>query len=398
MTLRVLVCDDDPELGAGWVASITEVVPAEYQVLPLPGQGEIRKAAQELLHRRSAAREGSLRAKDECLFDDIDILLVDYDLLHVDEDNAQHTGEGLGRLARMFSNCGVVVVLNQFPGLHFDLSLRGHLGSHADVNIDGDLLACPGLWRDPPWEGFRPWVWQTLANAVATQRRRENIVREMFDQPIADVFGIQTEDAARLSDSAFGFVAPGAEDYRSFGAVTFQNFLSVTSGGRDARALHAFDAAAAVRFSAARIGKWLEREVLGPQDALIDVPHLLQRFPFLLGMNVVELDAWNGSIHDISGLKEQIDTTYWFQPEGFLSRPAVWGQRFQNDPEIARLRSEFDFGVVPNFVFAEDRSAFVEISEAKEFRAGFHNPFDRRFLCPVQGMRYAPQRRLAFGS
>ena len=56
-----------------------------------------------------------------------------------------------------------------------------------------------------------------------------------------------------------------------------------------------------------------------------------------------------------------------------------------------------DFASVPPFVFAEDRSAFVHLSDAVEFRAGFHNAFDRRFIVPEEGIRYAPQRRLAFG-
>ena len=40
-----------------------------------------------------------------------------------------------------------------------------------------------------------------------------------------------------------------------------------------------------------------------------------------------------------------------------------------------------------------DCSEFADISEGTEFRAGFHNAFDRRFVRRVAGVRYGPQRR-----
>ena len=62
-----------------------------------------------------------------------------------------------------------------------------------------------------------------------------------------------------------------------------------------------------------------------------------------------------------------------------------------------RRRSEFDFGRVPDFVFLEDVSLFGEFDDAHEFRAGFHNAHDRRYAKVVDNIRYAPQRRFAFG-
>ena len=398
MTCQVLVCDDDPNLSEDWVEAIRGVVSTEYNVLAAPGKEDIRLAAHELLHRRSAVRERKARAAERCLFDGVDILIVDYDLLHIDENNAQYTGEGLGRLARMFSDCTVVVVLNQYPEAQFDLRLRGHLQSHADLNVDADLLATPGLWHAPPWEGFRPWSWQTLSRAVHTQREREKIIAQALDCSVSDTLGMQVEDASRLSDSAFGFLAPDAHDYGVLRDITFRTFLSEKSNDRDARAISQCDDRVAAKVAAARIGKWLEREVLGPQDALIDIPHLLQRFPFLLGDNVADLGAWNEAVHSVETIQEILDEKIWFEHDTFLSRPAVWGRRLKADAEIDRLRSDFDFTEVPSYVFAEDRSVFVEMSDAVEFRAGFHNAFDRRFLLPIKDVRYAPQRRLAFGS
>ena len=175
MTYSVLVCDDDPELATEWVDKIQNVAGEDYQVSPAPSNNTVCEAVKEMLQRRVAARDKKKRRPSDCIFDNVDILIVDYDLLHIDENNVRLTGEGIARLARSFSNCAVVVIFNQFPEAQFDLSLRGHLSSHADLNIEVELLNNTGLWHNSPWDGFRPWYWQTLSKAVDTQKSlREN--------------------------------------------------------------------------------------------------------------------------------------------------------------------------------------------------------------------------------
>ena len=424
MTYSVLVCDDDPRLAKRCVDDIKAVAPEEYIVRTEENKA-VHEATRELLRRRRAARKEYERIEEsknlgdanrdhtklrrrratrdtswkrgDCLFDRVDILVIDYDLVHIDDDNTEYTGESLARLARMFSNCTAVVVLNQFGPIDFDLSLRGHLTSHADLNIDVERLATPGLWRNPPWDGYRPWSWQTLSQAVETQRAREKAMREYMGLPIVEMFGMQLDDVSRLSDSAFGFIAPSADDFEALEKQTFRSFLSTTANGLDSKSLLKTDLPAAVRFGAARIGRWLEREVLGPQDVLIDVPHLLQRFPFLLGEDARNVNAWNDAIHCTDRLKHVIDDSYWFQPAECLSRPAVWCQRLEADENIIEQRTNFDFSSVPRIAFMEDCSVFADIVEGREFRAGFHNAYDRRFVKCLEGVRYGPQRRFAFG-
>ena len=398
MTCTVLVCDDDHSLARDWVEEIRGVVTDAYHVLDAPETETVRSSAQELLLRRTDLRQGRSRPREACIFDSIDILVIDYDLLHVDEDNAQYTGEGLGRLARMFTECSVVVVLNQYRQSQFDLRLRGNLESHADLNIHGDLIGMPGLWLGPPWTGFRPWKWQTLKGAVETQRARQEVVQTCWERSVLDTFGVQSDDTSRLSDSAFGFLSPIAENFQALREVTFRSFLEGASQDRDVRSLAGSDRRSAVRVAAARIGKWLEREVLGGQDALMDIPHLLQRFPFVLGNAVTELQMWNSAIQDPQLIAEAIGEDTWFGPKEFLSRPAIWTSRFETDANVREMRSSFDFASVPEFVFVEDQSIFVELEGATEFRAGFHNAFDRRYIARVSDISYGPQRRLAFGS
>lgn len=402
MKHKVMFCDDQPDVVRKLTNNVRSVAPTDrYEfvdggtnALGLASSSATAEAARALLGRRNAARMGS-DCTDECVFDDVDILVLDYDLVHIDEDRSRHTGEGLARLARTFSRCGVVVVLNQFREVEFDLGMRGHLWSYADINISADLIDTAGLWTDPPWEGFRPWSWQTLAAAVETQKSRQTLVVGSFEDSIVDVLGIQEEDAVRFSDTAFEFLAPEATNFGDLARITFKDYLA-HAGDRDAMAASS-DIAAATRFVGARIGKWLEREVLGGQDVLVDIPHLVERYPFLLGGDRQELDAWNEAIYSPEVIRERVPTEAWFEPADFLSRPAVWRHRFEADAGISETSYSFDYSTVPPYAFLEDTSQFARLEDAKGFRAGHHNAFDARFVKGIDYIRYSPQRRFALG-
>lgn len=399
MTSRVLICDDEAALSADWVRRVRDVAPADrFEVLDAPTNEAIRDGVRTLIKRRNASRDGQAKPAGNCLFDGVDVLVVDYDLLHVDEENARYTGEGVARLARTFADCRIIIVLNQYPEAQFDLSLRGHLVSHGDLNLDAGLLDNAGLWTSPPWDGFRPWAWETADRSV--DRRKAQIAALAgggLKQSIVATLGMTAEDATRLSDGAFGFIAPDAGNFTALSEQTFEAFLATTTEGRDAHALVADDPTAAAQFAAARIGKWLERELLGPQDVLVDIPHLLQRFPFLVPGDLSDPAAWNAAIHDEAALKAVVPENAWFAAKDWLSRPAVWWRRVEADADIRKRRSEFDFTKAPDLAFLEDVSSFCPTDDATEFRAGFHNAYDRRFAKVVDGVRYAPQRRFAFG-
>ena len=396
MTCSVLLCDDEPHVGLEWAETVRTVAPPDrYAILPPPGPNDLHGAIKELFAREAALLDGNAREQQRCVFDGTDILILDYDLLHVDKDNARHTGESLARLARVFSDVAVIVIVNQFRGAQFDLSLRGHLSSHADLNLDVALLSSSGLWRDPPWVGFRPWHWQTLYRAVETQRTRQAWVGKHMGDPIVDALGMREEDVDRLSDTAIGFIASDAEGWPTLRQRTFKEFAVESASGRREATLVESDLHIACRFAAARFGKWLERHVLGPEEMLVDLPHLIQNFPFLLGTDVSSLEAWNAVVLDDECMLAGVPDDCWFQPKGILSRPAIWRQRFEDEASVRERRRTFDFSSVPPFVFLEDASTFGQLDEAKQFRAGHHNHFDRRFARCMDGIVYAPQRRFA---
>lgn len=404
MTYNVLVCDDEPEVARDWLSAIQGVLPqGAYVLAPVPSNEEIRDAIKVLLRRRAALRDGQANPDEACLFDSADVLVLDYDLLHVDETNTRYTGEGLARLARVFSTCGPIVVLNQYLEAQFDLSLRGHMESFADLNIDADVIASGGLWHDKPWDDFRPWHWPTLYAAARDFRARADFLsgQDRLKLPIVNFLGMTEENAGRLSDTAFGFLAPEAMSYEVLAKSTFADFIASNSAAvdtGDGEKLIAKDPAAAARIAASRLAKWLEREVLGPQDVLVDVPHLLQRLPFLFAGDLADIGAWNAAITGgAEQFKEILPKEAWFEPVGWLSRPAVWWRAVERSDAVRDARAKFDFSSAPDFVFLEDVSRFAPLADATEFRAGFHNQFDRRFVARLPNIRYAPQRRFAFG-
>ena len=402
MEYDVLICDDERRREEELVADVKSTVDEDkYRIRDAWESGgassnPVQDATHELLARRSAARTNELYPRQDCLFDNVDVLILDYDLVLVDKRQTRHTGEGIARLVRMYSNCHVVVVLNQFRGVHFDLGLRGHLWSYADMNIHAEVLDRPGLWKEPPWTGFRPWSWHTLDAAVIAQRSRQSMVSSYYDEPIVDVLGLRPADASRLSDSAFSFLGPEAGTSGDLAKVTFRDFLA-GAGDRDASAAAKSNDETSSRFVGARVGKWLEREVLGGQDVLVDIPHLVQRYPFLLGDGVRQIASWNDAIHNPDVVRNEVPTDAWFEPEGVLSRPAVWRQRFEADERIAEVSYEFNYTDVPALVFLEDSSEFAPLEDAKRFRAAYHNAFDTRFVKNIVGFKYGPQRRFALG-
>jgi len=405
MTSRVLVCDDEPDEAKQWLDEIDKALPAgTYELRPVPSLDEIKKAIQVLLRRRATSSEARDHRQSICLFDEADVLVIDYDLLHIDETNIRYTGEGVARLARAFSQCGVVVVLNQYVEAQFDLGLRGHFESFADLNIDGALIGTEGLWRVGPWTNFRPWHWPVLDRAWRQFRDRVTFLSDSgnLSRPILQMLRMTKGDAEHLSDTAFGLLAPTAESYDRIAKWTFAEFLRDNSAAVDTRGTNALiqnNPAASARFVASRVAKWLEREVLGPQDVLVDIPHLIQRCPFLLRGDITDLGTWNRAVHGgRDDLQETVPASAWFGMDDWLSRPAVWWHQLEVHEPFREARAAFDYGSAPDFVFLEDASQFAPLDEATEFRAGFHNHYDRRYLKLFEGVRYAPQRRLAFGA
>lgn len=395
----VRICDDDPDSAETWVAEIAGLLSEGHSVEriadPLP-------AIQVLVDRKKAAQDaGSFDIGEPTPFDDFDVLVVDYDLIHIDEGGNRTTGEGVARLVKAYSRGNLVVVLNQFSKVDFDLTMTGHLESWADVNIDSRSIGETSLWKSGDTQ-FAPSYWAPLLNLADERKAFAKKLAEQMDQPILAALELGADDLTGISDQAFAFLSESAKALDQLAAVTPAEFVRQILAKKDADALLASSPEFAARLVASRIAHWLDRSVWRPLDALIDAAHLIERRPYLTTANTDQmLDlGWWGSLRngELGVLREEVKSAALLdQVSRLLGRPVFSSARLDADAFSTKLANFYNYPPTADVVFAEDTSRFVERSKAKEFRAGFGNFNDRRFVEYLQGKDYGPVRRFAFG-
>jgi hypothetical protein len=394
---RIAVCDDNPLLAREWEREIQAAVGEGVVVSRIGDAGvEFRK----LLARIPRDDKGAGPSEDSD-FDRACVLVVDYDLLEIDADKARHTGEGFARMALLYSDCDFVIVMNQYAdSAAFDLEMLGHLDSFADLNIHSSLAGSPALWgaaRNS--ETFAPWTWPNIGGAIAGRRKLIERASQNIDVPLLEFLDFPAKQVAVLSDEAVGFLSAKAATAEELAEMSLRSFLEQSTEHKElARAITANPdrAAGAV---VARLAKWYSRAVLGPQNVLVDVPHLLQRMPFLLSPDFgdpKDIDTWNRAIIEgANALVAYIAPAAFSGCSAWLGKDAYWWPDILELKEVQQARSEFEIGKYADIVFAEDASVFIPFDDAKPFRAGFHNQFDVRYLKFFPEITYGPSRRLA---
>jgi len=400
--MKIMVCDDEKAMAEEWQGEISSAVPDALEIELLE---EPKSEVSVLSRRKKAIKEGDQFADEPCIFDEIDILIVDYDLVLLDGDGSRTTGEGVARLARAYSGCGAIVVMNQYKGAQFDLGMRGHLESHADVNVDADLVGTPALWApvEPVEKTFNPSIWTPvpiLFNAAMTYV--EKLKAAGMDAPLMEAMGLDATALAELSDSAYAFVDTKAQTAEQLAKLTLRKFLcgslddAVVNGIENQRPEFLYS------FAAFRLRKWLDRSVLRPMDVLIDVPHLCERMPFMFDAKKVDIttpEGWTaGLARPPENLREDILKP--FQNEAasdILGKPVFNWYAIENDDRIDEMQEKHFEEHASRFSFAEDTSRFVMADQLTRYRADFHNFGDRRAIEDVDGVRYGPLRRIKFG-
>lgn len=400
MTTKILVCDDEPEKRDAWVADITKAT-ASSQSFTVGAFADPLGAIKELLARQDAHRSGETYSASACEFDDLDVLVVDFDLVVFDAKNARHTGEEVARLCRLYSRVGYIILLNQGNrSSDFDLTMVGRPKSYADLNIPAKSVKHPGLWSLAKPGEFDPWDWDDIISTIASRRILVETIAGNLGASILDTLKVPDEAIGAFSDEAYEFIDPTAGDPASLRAVTFEQFLKRLSVHKDAESLLNEDALQAAEVAVARIAKWLSRLLLGSQEVLVDVPHLLQRQPSLMSSAIgdcADSERWNEAITRADAIDPEVTEAAAFgDAKAWLGTHAYWWPVIETSGRATELRSNFDFSKVADVVFAEDISRFIPFDNAKEFRAAFHNRFDRRYIAKIEGVEYGPTRRLVF--
>ncbi|WP_049730528.1 hypothetical protein [Rhizobium ecuadorense] len=400
--MRIRVCDDDEELANSWVKDIGDALQDGDDVSRMDNA---KDEISQLLNRKIAVENKEDPRAHATRFDEIDILVVDYDLLHLDGAGSRTTGEGVARLARTFSTCGAIVVMNQYRGAQFDLGMRGHLESFADVNVAADLIGSKSLWRAvaPQADLFNPTFWRPMPVLLEASRDlAKSLSDKGFDAPIAAQIGLELEASTELSDTAFGFLSGKAQTAEDLQKITLREFLTQSLDPKIVEPLLDTMPDVLFNFASFRIIKWLDRAVLRPMDVLIDVPHLIDRLPFLILQeknDIDDPDAWSQAALDPEGrLNWELVSKYRNDAASkALGRLVIDWHRLSHDSQIDDMQDEYLEKNATRFHLAEDTSRFLKRENLTQYRADFHNFGDRRAIEKLATITYGPQRRMRFG-
>jgi hypothetical protein len=405
---RILICDDEADRSQRMAETLTGTLSGRTDVTVDPfAPRDLVDAIAGLEQRQKAARSKPAECSAEMLepgvaaegenthpFDSADILFLDYDLLKLTDEGAYGgSGERLAYLSRCYSRCGFIVTYNQYVyGRTFDLTLRGHLRSFADLNISSDSMFNPGLWSNV-FEGFRPWSWPLVLDSCERLRRCADSLASNLDRPILDLLGLSNSPAyTLLTRELLDFLdvtrPPESADVDQF----------VRSSGNGLRLKdQLWEPRAALRIASARISKWLERGVLPGQNVLVDAPHLVDRFPSLVTGDANEA-SWNkscalGSAVTDLGIDKALIGHAQFPATDWLSRKTWIWPLLARSEAIREVKDPWGDSDEP-LVFCEDASRFYRRDAVREFVAEVKSEFARRYVCYFPDVQYEPVQSL----
>ena len=407
--MKICVWDDHFRVAEEWATQIRAALSDSGVEVHAAKANEIEKEL-GILHRRRRCYLDPGSAPDideESTLDDTAILIVDNDLFGLSTLN-DLSAETVADRVGVYTDCAYIVVLNLNLDVDFDLTLLGHPESKADLHTNDRFVADLGLWRKCPREdgAFRPWHWPLLPLAAELYDAR---VKELVallksddkDVPILEYFGFDDGSRRRLSRAARAFLHPK----RPAREVSFIHFIDGNAQAvslQDGAKISANeDERKIARIGARRIAKWLERYVVGPQDVLIDLPHLIERMPFVMpdggGDDVA---SWN-TCAMLDGEPEWLEArlgTYRFRGKHWMDRPVFWTHPMETQENLAKLLNSSRANPA-GLVFCEDSSAFHRAEMCDPFVAAHNSMSDSRFVrwFGEEGadVRYGPLSRLA---
>lgn len=410
---NVVFVDDEARFLKAWRESFeSSADQAGFSIDESP-LATIKDGIRALIDARNEARKkrpSNARAPGgNSLFDNADLVFVDYDLVALSE-NTAITGEDIAYLLRCFSSCGLIILLNP-PELgedYFDLRLRGTMESWADLSLGAKQLSNPWLiGLDLPDE-FAPWGWQNLVDAIARRKKQiTGVARALRSKrTVLDVVGFDSEAVVAMDEAMAEVVIrqrkprgedPETPEDESYAVAQWLEKSGFGLHRKDWRSLQGNEDQIA-RICASRISAWLEKLVLPVQSVLVDAPHLVSRLPGLVAGKQPSVKRWNDTAsRDATKVSKAILESelkpYRFATEYWLSRPAWYWPSIRADENFAKWASG---AAGMDLVFCEDTSRFLEREKATEFVADVAVPHARRYVQVVRPARYRPAARLGF--
>lgn len=379
--LRVVIVDDETPRSEGWAKSLNALGISGMTVEALS-----LESAQKLIEsadtRRREAREGKdpFSSSVVCDLDNVDVLVVDYDLQELLKVGQWSTGAQVSTLARAFSRAKLVVLVNQLGTNLFDLTLKKSFLSHSDFDIGSGQILNPTFWDRSRVDGFSPWAWnEGVIRAVNRMDATVEWVRERLDCPVLPTLGF-----------AFGIEQGGCSNYLSYELwqdvitgpeQTFRQLVlkSEFLSQKDREAITGFDEVCA-RVAAAVVSHWLERTVIPANESLIDLPHLVSAYPWLLRAPA-DKECWNETAFSAQPFQATLPglDAHLFNPGFPMVRPVVWKQKVLEDAALSEPAG-FSYDDFPDMVFCEDTSRFHEFSDSRPFQSHLPGNDPQRYV------------------
>lgn len=402
MKQKILIYDDERKKTERFEKKIQMALKTVNQDkdfdIELLSEDELRDSINGLLDRQTRYRNAETASDKKTKFDDVSVFIIDYDLLK-SKAGGFLTGEIIAYNVRCFSNCKLIVGLNQYGNNSFDLTLKGHPESFADFNIGENQLENPDLWQGD-WgnsrKGYRPWYWPNLRKSLLDFDKRVDEVQQFLDKPICEVLDFGTELFQLLPRGIVQFI--GKEENKKLVETTFREFVRLSGNALRLKDSSISDAGVLAKVGAARISKWLERFVLPEQNILVDAPHLVSRYPSLIADEREDIKAWNRTARLVDyaelGLNADSIDDCRFKKDYWISRP-VWFWDTLRESGHVREVTEPWLTAKPDWVFCEDASCFYKQEHCKEFLADTVSPFTRRFAKTFDEVDYRPKVRFS---
>lgn len=431
-TVKILVCDDEADRVGELLEQLDDGGMAD-QAVPLAGS-DLTDTLTTFFHsvKKCLDDPANFDGPRAVVFDDYDIGLFDNRLSHLKLGGPPLTAEAVVGYVRAFTRMPYTVSLNKNPDVDFDLRyLVGDYETRADLALNTEHLSRACLWTAARGEGadFRPWYWPRLPRAAERRRKQIELVLRHWRDPLLAVLQLPTDEQSLsfLSLHPRSALSPnvdshGIEDRKGIDELRFCDVFLAKSRSipteRDRRKISdalenpaevsAFLSNLAARVVAADLDLWMRRDIIGPQEMLVDVPHLLLRMPFLLGDAAGDIAAWNAAVFSETApfgmdplLYEEHIADAVYHGSEWVESPAFKWPDLKNNQKLNDLFFLQTTRRWADVVFCEDTSTFETRSVGsggavvREFEAEFEGPWKRRFVSRIADIQYKPTGRLA---
>ena len=425
--MKILVCDDKADSRDSVIEALRRVGYTPDTLIDGALSAELRKLFSRVDSSRKSGAENYHHEPSR--FDQVDILILDNNLAFLpNEGGPPLTAESIAGYIRAYTTACYIVSLNMNLDVDFDLRyLVGDFSTRADLAINTSHLRSRALWTHRAADsqnGFCPWYWPALDSVAQRRRAQVDFVRDHLGDSVLETFGFDDEEVEFMTLHARGALSPDASVSTSAqGAgkplreVKFRDVFLTKDRSlplKDEREqLAAAERHAPIRDLMARvvaadIDLWFRRDLVGPQEPLMDVPHMVMRFPFLLGARAGQVEEWN-KVVEATGppfalepeLYEKYIAPRFFREEIWSPTPCFRWPRLKADEKLNEHFFQSKEHAWADVVFCEDESRFRNRAGEDretgpvEFTAEFEGAWNRRYISKIDHVQYAPRTRLA---